>query len=64
MTCNLYILFSVYLAYMASPAHIELIVEEKSSEIAKAAEVETEAPRVTRKRAAQLRGKVAVGGGH
>ena len=53
----------LYIAYMASPAHIELIVEEKSSEIAKAAE--PIAARVSKKRAAQLRTKkVVVGGGH
>jgi len=41
---------------------IELMVEEKSAEIAKA---EPTAPRVSKKQAAQLRAKkVVVGGGH
>ena len=47
-------------AYMASPAHIEIIAEEKNQEIVK--EKEVEAPeKVTKKRAAQLR-RVKVGG--
>lgn len=49
---------------MSSPAHIELMAEEKSNEIAK--EKETVEKTVSKKRAAQLRAKnkVAVGGGH
>jgi len=49
-------------AYMACPAHIELMVEEKSTEVAKAEPTEA---KVSKKRTAQLRAKkIAVGGGH
>lgn len=47
-------------AYMSSPAHVELIAEEKAEEIAKEKEVKT--LKLTRKQFAQ-RGRVAVGGG-
>ena len=48
-------------AYMSCPAHIEIFAEEKNNEIAK--EKETVAPTLTKKRAAQLRRHVKVGGG-
>eukprot|EP01040_Poterioochromonas_malhamensis_P012891 gene12891-14126_t len=48
-------------AYMSSPAHIQLIVEEKQEEVAKAEE--PTAARLSRKQIAQGRGKsVKVGG--
>ena len=43
--------------YMACPAHIELIGEEKSTEIAK--EKEDTTGKLSKKRAAQLRAKLA-----
>jgi large subunit ribosomal protein L17e len=48
-------------AYMSSPAHVELIAEEKNEEIVKA----DEAPktRFSKKQIAQGRGTVTVGGG-
>jgi large subunit ribosomal protein L17e len=54
-------------AYMSSPAHINIIGEETSDEVAKAAE--PAASLLSRKQQAQKaaavrRGKVAVGGGH
>ncbi len=54
--------FSFTLAYMSSPAHVELIAEEKAEEVAKAKEEST--VRLSRKQIAQGRGgKVTVGGG-
>ena len=48
---------------MASPAHIELMAEEKTEEIAK--ESIDASPKLSKKRAAQLKSKkVVVGGGH
>ena len=53
--------WSSSLAYMSSPAHIQLIVEEKQEEVAKAEE--PTAARLSRKQIAQGRGKsVKVGG--
>ena len=47
---------------MSSPAHVELIAEEKAEEVAKAKEEST--VRLSRKQIAQGRGgKVTVGGG-
>ena len=46
-------------AYMSCPAHIEIFAEEKPNEVAK--EKEAVKPKLTRKRAAQLR--VKAGGG-
>lgn len=46
------LLFYVCSAYMSSPAHIELIAEEKSEEIVK--EVEASAPKFSRKQLAQV----------
>jgi large subunit ribosomal protein L17e len=46
-------------AYMSSPAHVELIAEEKAEEVAKEKEVKT--LKLSRKQMA--RGRVAVGGG-
>ncbi len=47
---------------MSSPAHVELIAEEKAEEVTKAKEETT--TRLSRKQIAQGRGgKVAVGGG-
>lgn len=43
--------------YMACPAHIELIGEEKSVEVAKEKEDTTQ--KLSKKRAAQLRAKLA-----
>ncbi len=48
-------------AYMSSPAHIELIVEENPQEIAK--EVAAE-PKLSKKQAARSGKKVVVGGGN
>jgi hypothetical protein len=48
---------------MASPAHVELIVEEKSEEVAK--EAAPAAPKLSKKQLAQARTKrVKVGGGN
>lgn len=47
-------------AYMSSPAHIEIMAEEKNQEIVK--EKEKEPLKLSKKRAAQLN-KVKVGGG-
>lgn len=50
------------IAYMSSPAHVELIAEEKAEDVTKAKEENT--TRFSRKQIAQGRGgKVAVGGG-
>lgn len=54
-----YILFSL-LAYMSSPAHIELCAEERPAEISKAKEASK--GKVSRKRLAQSKA-VKVGGG-
>lgn len=52
-----------FTAYMASPAHVELIAEEKSEEVAK--EVAPAAPKLSKKQLAQVRTKrVKVGGGN
>jgi hypothetical protein len=49
-------------AYQSSPAHIEIIVEEKGEEIVK--EKEVAAPRLSKKQIAQSRSRtVKVGGG-
>jgi hypothetical protein len=49
------------LAYMSSPAHVELFAEEKAEDVAKATEEKT--VRFTRKQIARGHGKtVAVGG--
>ena len=51
-------------AYMASPAHVELIVEEKNEEIAK--EKDESAPKFSKKQVAQRRARgivIKVGGG-
>lgn len=49
-------------AYMSSPAHVEIIAEEKNEEIAK--EAEKEEVKLSKKQVAQSRGKaVKVGGG-
>lgn len=51
------------IAYMSSPAHIELMGEEPSTEVVKEAEPAA-AVTISKKRAAQLRSKtVKVGGG-
>jgi large subunit ribosomal protein L17e len=47
-------------AYMSSPAHIEIMAEERNKEIVK--EKETVAPKLSKKRLAQLR-SVKTGGG-
>lgn len=52
----------IFLAYNACPAHINMIAEELSEEVAK----ESSAPaplKLTKKQIAQKRGQVAVGGG-
>ena len=55
--------FITYTAYMASPAHVELIAEEKSEEVAK--EAAPAAPKLSKKQLAQARTKrVIVGGGN
>jgi hypothetical protein len=52
---------SFFSAFMSSPAHIQLIVEEKQEDVAKATEEKT--LRLSRKQVAQGRGKtVKVGG--
>lgn len=51
----------VCLAYMSSPAHVEMIAEEKIEEVAK--EDTKAAPRFSRKQLAQGKGAVPVGGG-
>ena len=51
---------SVFIAYMSSPAHIELIAEEKNDEISKEKEVVT--LKVSKKQAAKAR-SIKVGGG-
>lgn len=48
-------------AYMSSPAHVELIAEEKADEVAKGDDKPQ--VRLSRKQIAQGRGTVAVGGG-
>jgi large subunit ribosomal protein L17e len=48
-------------AYMSSPAHVEMIAEEKIEEVAK--EETKAAPRLSRKQLAQGKGAVPVGGG-
>eukprot|EP01038_Epipyxis_sp_PR26KG_P004029 gene4029-5765_t len=49
-------------AYMSSPAHVELIAEEKNEEIVK--EVDEKAPKLSKKQVAQARQRtVKIGGG-
>lgn len=55
-------MIAIYVAYQSSPAHIEIIVEEKSEEIVKEKEV-VEA-RLSKKQLAQSRTRtIKIGGG-
>ena len=47
---------------MSSPAHIEMIAEEKNEEIVKESD-EKKSPKQTKKQIAQARARVRVGGG-
>lgn len=54
----------ICVAYMSSPAHVEIIAEEKNEEVAKEAEKNVEV-KLSKKQIAQSRGKktVVAGGG-
>jgi hypothetical protein len=49
-----------YIAYMSSPAHIEIVAEEQNEEVAKEEDNASAAVKLTRKQLA--RGRVPVGG--
>ncbi len=57
----IYLCISIFLtAYMSSPAHIEIVAEEKNEEVAKEEDNATAAVKFSRKQLA--RGRVPVGG--